>query len=102
MNKKRYREMLDDVCSENCSEDNDCILKEFLLSAHTSPRLLTQMKCVDRFKKILAKEQNKSYKKIEWSEAMEEWIERGHAKKFADTYKEGVKYLEVYKKVMGE
>ena len=101
MNKKQYKEMLDDVCSENCSEDNDCILKQFLLSAHPSPRLLMQMKCVDKYKKKLAKDRNKSPKKIEWGEAMEKWIEEGYAKKFADIYKEDLKYLDVYKKVMG-
>ncbi|GAG05298.1 unnamed protein product [marine sediment metagenome] len=100
LNKREYREMLDDICDEYCSEENDCVLKEFLVSAHPSPRLLMQMKCVERFRKNIAKEQNKKHKEIEWSEAMAEWVLRGYAKKFADVYKEGEKYIATYKKVV--
>ena len=82
--------MLDSICSDYCSEENDCVLKEFLVSAHPSHRLLMQMKCVERFKITLANEMNKKVKEIGWAEAMTEWIARGYAEKFASLYNEDI------------
>ena len=100
LNKKEYRVMLNDICSDNCSESNDCVLKEFLVSAHNDPRLLMQMKCVEKFKEIIAQEKEEKKKDIEWSDAMGEWIKRGYAKKFAEVYEEGGKYISIYKMIM--
>jgi len=93
--------MLDSICSDYCSEENDCVLKEFLVSAHPSPRLLMQMKCVERFKITLAKETGKKVKEIEWAEAMTEWVARGYAEKFASVYNEDItRYDSIYKNIM--
>ena len=93
LNKKEYRDMITDICEEECcSEDRECILKEFLVELHPSPRLLLQMKCVRKFKKTINEE--------DWSEAMLKWIDKGYAEKFADAYKEGIKFSEIYKKIM--
>ena len=95
--------MLDGICMDYCSEDNDCVLKEFLVSAHPSPRLLMQMKCVEKFKSTLAKETNRKVKEIEWAEAMTEWVARGYALKFASIYDESIiRYDSIYKKIMDE
>ena len=100
LNKKQYRDMLSDICSDYCSSENDCILKEFLISAHPSPRLLIQMKCVEKYKAVIAKETNRSIKEIEWGEAMDLWIKRGFAEKFSYVYEEGVTFRIIYKTVM--
>ena len=103
LNKKQYRKMLDSICLDYCSEENDCVLKEFLVSAHPSPRLLMQMKCVERFKITLANETGKKVKEIGWTEAMTEWVARGHAEKFASLYSEDIiRYDSIYKKTMNE
>ena len=96
---KEYKNMLNDICSDYCSEEN-CILKEFLISAHTSPRLLMQMKCVEKFKKVIATKNNKNIKDITWGEAMTVWIDEGYAKKFASLYSEQCKFRDIYKKTM--
>ena len=100
LNHKQYKKMLDDICSENCSEDNDCVLKSFLLSAHHSPKLLMQMKCAHKFKEVLAEEQGRKKEDIGTTEAMQEWIERNYAAKFSEVYKEGIPYIKLYKMIM--
>ena len=95
-NKKKYSEMLDDLCCDYCDK-SFCILKEFLISSHPSPRLLTQMKCVEKFRfEIGAKED----REISWSEGMELWVDSGKAKLFADFYDEDLAFRELYKKIL--
>jgi hypothetical protein len=94
--KKQYRELLEDISCEYCNQEY-CILKEFLVESHPSPRLLVQMKCVEKFKF----ERNKdSEEDMGWSEAMTLWAEEGYAKKFAKHYEEGVTFRKIYKQVM--
>lgn len=96
---KEYKELLEDICSEYCKPGHYCILKEFLVASHTSPRLLTQLKCVDKFK---FEESDKAKKDVGWAKAMERWVEEGWAKKFADAYEEGVSFSVIYKKVRND
>lgn len=100
LNKKKYRDMLDDVCSDSCRKDKKCILKDFLVSSHPTPRVLVQIKCIDRFKIILAKERNTPEENVSWEESLQEWVDRGHAKKFSDVYQEGVQYRTIFNKVL--
>lgn len=102
VNKKQYKYMLDDLCSDYCSSDKKCILKEFLLSSHPSPRLLTQLKCVEKFKKILAKEKGTDVDSIEWNEAWMAWTERGLSVKFNDAYVEDCHFRDTWKKLMSD
>lgn len=91
-----YREMLNDVCSEYCDKDHYCILKEFLVSAHPSKRLLFQLKAVDKFKYEKSKEFDKD---IGWTKAMELWIEEGWAEKFGNIYDESLNFTALWKKL---
>jgi hypothetical protein len=99
LNKKEYREMLDDLCSEYCDEGHYCILKEFLVSSHPSPRLLMQIKCVDKFKYERGVQEERE---IGWTEAFEIWAEEGLATKFSAIYDETLKFRQVYKLLMSE
>jgi len=92
LDKKQYKEMLEDLCIDECSEKNDCTLKEFLIHLHPSPRLLMQIKCVKKFKEKMGE--------IEWNEAMERWDAEGYAEKFSKIYKEGMKFTDIYKKLI--
>ena len=100
MNKKQYKDMLDDVCSDTCPKTKGCILKEFLVSSHASPRMLVQLKCVERYKRRLAKELNVKPKNITWNKALDKWAERGYAKTFAIVYEEGLQYRTIYNKIV--
>lgn len=97
MKTKQYKELLNDICAEDCPSDHECILKEFLVSAHPSPRLLVQLRCVQRYKKLV---ENLDCKEMTWAEAMDLWIENKRAEKFAKVYDENKKYMEIYKLVM--
>ena len=94
--KEEYREILEDVCSEYCEKDHYCILKEFLISSHPSPRLLLQLKCIDKFKMEESKRMDKD---VGWQWAMENWVSEGYAKKFGDYYEEQIKFSVLYKKI---
>ena len=96
LDKREYRELLEDVCSEYCEPKRYCILKEFLVSSHTSPRLLMQLKCVDKLK---FEESKKTGKDIGWTEALKIWVDDGYAKKFAEVYEENIKFSVLYKKI---
>ena len=99
MNKRQYKDMLDDVCSDICPKTKDCILKDFLVSAHASPRMLVQLKCVDRYKRRIARNAGRAVEDIAWNEALDSWYEHGHAKEFAEIYEEGVQYRTIYNKI---
>lgn len=94
--KKEYRELLEDICSEYCEKDHYCILKEFLVSLHPSTRMLMQLKCMDKFKYEKSKEAGED---LGWQKTIELWVEEGYAKKFAEEYNETIKFAALYKKV---
>jgi hypothetical protein len=95
-NPDEYRELLDDLCSEYCEKGHYCILKEFLVAAHSSRRLLMQLKCVEKMK---YEESKKRGTDLTWKGAWELWVEDGSAKKFADYYDEKIKFAALYKKI---
>jgi hypothetical protein len=96
LEKKEYRDLLEDICSEYCEPKRYCILKEFLVSSHPSHRLLAQLKCVD---KVKFEESKKIEKDIGWTEALKIWVDDGYAKKFAEVYEENIKFSVLYKKI---
>ena len=97
-NKDEYRGILEDICTGYCEDGHYCILKEFLVSLHPSPRLLMQLKCIDKMKYEKSKELDKD---LGWAKCMEIWVEEGHALRFAECYDETIKFSSLYKKVMG-
>ena len=99
LNKKQYKDMLDDLCSEFCQSE-ECILKEFLISSNASPRLLLQLRCIEKFKNVIKKRDNK--KVVEWEEAINKWSDEGYAEKYAFYYEEGMKIREIWAKMMEE
>jgi hypothetical protein len=101
LNRKQYKQMLDDICSDYCSQES-CVLKDFLLSAHPNSRLLMQMKCAEKFKKVISERTGRKVKDIELSESMDTWVNEGYAAKFAEVYEEGLRYDTIYRRVMEE
>ena len=96
LNKKQYKAMLDDLCSDQCPPEKHCVLKDFLVSGHTSPRMLMQLKCVDKYKSVFAKEKGIDADSIDWNEALTAWSERGLALKFNDIYDEECLFRDLY------
>lgn len=94
--KDEYRDFLEDMTCEYCEPNKYCILKEFLISAHTSRRLLMQIKAVDKFKMEKSKGVGHD---IGWAKAMSDWVEEGFAKKFGDEYNENISFSALYKKI---
>jgi hypothetical protein len=95
-NKEAYRELLEDVCSDYCEKGHYCILKEFLVNSHPSPRLLMQLRAIDKYKLEKSKELDKD---IGWDGALQFWLEEGYAKKFGEVYEEGIRFSTLYKKI---
>jgi len=96
LNKAEYKELLEDVCSGYCENDHYCILKEFLISSHPDPRILMQLRAIDRYKYEKSKEKEKD---IGWEGAFRSWIDEGYAVKFGEIYKEGIKFKELLAKL---
>ena len=93
---KQYKEFLDDITCEYCESNHYCILKEFLISSHPSPRILMQLKAIEKFKYEKSKELKKD---IGWNTAIELWVEEGYAKKYADLYEDDIKFSVLYRKI---
>ena len=83
LNKEEYRELLEDLCKDYCTPKRYCILKEFLLSLHPSPRLIVQLECMDKFK---FEQSEKEDKDIGWTETIQRWVDLGYAVRFAEIY----------------
>ena len=94
--KSEYRRLLDEIGEEYCNKDRYCIFKEFLIAAHPSRRLLVQLKCCDKAKFLWSKDGGQD---LGWDETMKRWITDGHAKRFAEVYKEDMPPKEVFKLV---
>jgi len=94
--KPQYRALLEDICSDDCSPGQYCILKEFLVHSAPSPRLLLQMKCVEKFK---YEKSQLAHRELAWSEAMQQWIDAGFAARFSKAYREDIKFRDLYKAI---
>ena len=90
---------MDDLCHKDCPSDKDCILKEFLIHAHISPRLVIQIRCVQTYKDEINKNAP-PHMQIDWNEALMRWVTMGYAAQFADVYEEGKKYSLIYQEIM--
>ena len=94
---KEYEALLEQLCVDDC-DGKDCFFKEMLICLHPMPRLLVQLKCISRFRKQLVKEKGKE---ISSSDAVAEWVERGYAEKFAESYNEEKTFSQIYKETIG-
>lgn len=101
LNIKNYECMLDDLCHEYCRNDVECILKKFLVSLHPSPRLLLQLKCMEKFKWEINQNQKED---IGWNETIDRWNEEGYAEMFAKIYEENddPSYKKIYSQIKNE
>ena len=91
MNKDEYRGFLHNLCSEcDCHGNSSyCILVEFMISSKPDPRMLTQIKCVEKLK-------YDRHLDISWSGAFQIWVDEGYAKKFAEVYTENIDFQTMY------
>ena len=95
MTKSQYTIMLYELCSDcDCHGDKPyCTLVEFLVNSHKSPRLLMQMKCVEKFK-------FERHQDISLSDAFKAWAEDGYAEIFGDLYTEDMKFKDLYSNII--
>lgn len=100
MNKPIYKKMLNELCSDCCcSSDHYCFLKEFMVECNPSPRLLIQLKCIEKFKYEISEKETRD---IGWTEAVDRWASEGYAERFARFYSEDKKYTVIYKEIISD
>jgi hypothetical protein len=96
MNKTQFKKFLYGICKDcDCHKHNGspyCTLIEFLCSHSADPKLLMQLKCVEKLKWC-------EHKDLSWNDAFLLWIEKGYAKKFSETYDEDLTADEIFKKI---
>lgn len=90
LSKKRYCGLLNDLADENCHCDY-CFLKLFLETLHPDPRVLMQIKCIEKFKYERSKELGHD---IGWNDAGILWAEEGWATAFQTSYSKFEKIFE--------
>lgn len=59
---------------------------------------MVQIKCIEKLK---FERSHKDGRDIGWDNAFRVWISEGYADRFALVYREGMRMLEVYNKVLG-
>lgn len=77
---KAYEELLDELDDGN---HRYSFFRRFIESFHPDPRILVQMKCLEKFKWEISKEIGRE---ITWNEASFLWVQDGYAEIFADVY----------------
>ena len=99
MTKSQLKKFLYSICKDcDCHRYNGsayCTLVEFLCSSPTDPRMIMQLKCVEKLRWC-------EHKEMLWNDAFLLWIEKGYAKKFAELYNEDSTADDIFKKIIGE
>jgi len=86
---------IEDFCGEEC-QGKYCLLKEFAKHIGHSHKTFAQMACIEIFKYEESAARNDD---IGWDEAMILWVQRGHAKQFAEVYNSDISPRQIYKQI---
>jgi hypothetical protein len=94
-NKNDYKNFINELVSEYCPSTGYCLFKEFLLSSHPDPRMLIQLKCLEKYKYELSQQ---SKKDVGWQQTILSWTEKGYAKQFHIIYTKNpnISFTELY------
>ncbi len=93
--KKDYLSLIKELCPPECQ--GYCFFKVYFEITHLDERTLIQMKCLEIFKYEEGERVNKD---IGWDAAILLWVERGHAKRFAEVFNENLSVKENYRLVV--
>lgn len=77
-----YDRLLDELDDGNHKYS---LFRTYVESLKPEPRILVQMKCIEKFKWEISEEAGRE---IDWTEATLRWVEDGYAKAFAKAYDE--------------
>ena len=97
--KTKYKSLVEEFSDCCPNKEKYCTLREFILQLAKDPRLLVQIKCIEKYKWSLSKEVGKD---IGWNGAGEAWVEKGLAKRFSELYNEDKSINQLYKEIIGE
>lgn len=93
--RERIRDMINEIAC--CPAHHYCTLKEILCRAPRQAREILQIKCVEKFK---YERSEREQREVDWPEAFDLWIREGHAESFAQVFREGLPFNELYRAVM--
>jgi len=94
--KARFCDLIDELADDHC-RCKYCFLKMFVESVNPSVDVLSQLKCIEKYK---WEESERQGKDIGWNEAMLKWVDNGYAKIFRDLYSQEISINELYKSIM--
>jgi len=96
LSKEQYKELIEEVAEDSCPHHKYCLLKRLLLSIHPDPQVLTQIKCLEKFKYEKSEELEED---IGWNEAGKCWVKEQWAKIFREEFNEDLTVREIYARV---
>jgi hypothetical protein len=92
------QKVLDDVAKEYCANPCAyCLFKDLIARKNINIREIKQFACIQIYKYERSQDEKRD---IGRQQAHEEWVERGHAKHFAEEYGEDRTLREIYNHVM--
>jgi len=94
MKKEEFTEFLYEICADcDCHGPKPyCTLVEFIVTGHKSPRMLMQMKCVEKFRK-------ENHPDVSWGDAFAIWSDEGYAESYDELYSEDLRFRSLYRKI---
>jgi len=95
ISKKKYCELLDELAAENCKCEY-CFLKRFLQSLHPDPKILVEIKCIEKLKYELSSNEEHD---VGWNGAGITWAKEGWAEIFREEFDEDLTVREIWAKV---
>lgn len=96
MDKTKLKKLIDEIVDNCPNKEGYCFIKLFLLHLGQDPRIIIQIKCIEKYKYERSKEEGKD---IGLDEAFTQWIKNGLAEKFADLYDEDKSVSQLYKEI---
>jgi hypothetical protein len=108
VSKEEYRKIINDICYENCHDEDPCdnkycILKEVIFHSNYKVDLLYQMACLELFRKDLEsarKYMGKDSKDIDTNYVVNKWIEDGYNVLFRKYFDKSISCKELYQRII--
>ena len=80
LKESQYDKLLDEL---DDGHHQYSFFRKYIESSHPDPRVLVQMKCIEKLRWELSEERGSE---ISWTDISNIWVEEGYAKAFADVY----------------
>ena len=99
MDKIKLKNLINEIVETCHNKEGYCFVKEFLLYLSQDPRVIIQIKLIEKYK---FEKSHEEHMDIGWDGAFKRWIDSGLAEKIAKLYDEDKSFLKLYKEIKND